>query len=178
MNIIKYLQKNINYEQHSLQVLVTNINVLDVDCSKGETDCIKILFVEKGTNSFEAAIAILIMKQKMLSEEWNNIANYTEKDIQFWITLLEKEYAYSTYNKNIIEKDFTNDFFIKRLEIQQEIQSLNFNDTEISFETFQKINPINNKFIQISKSDFKRLAIEYYVETDLHFVLFHWYTTA
>jgi hypothetical protein len=178
MNIIKHLQKNTNYEQLGLQALHIKFNAMVIDCTKGETDITKILFIEKGQFSFEEALAILIVKQKMIDEEWNDISNYSEKDIHFWITQLEKEYAYSTYNKNIGDNDFVNDFFIKRLEREEEIKSIKFNNGKISFETFQKINPLTNNFIQISKSDFKRLAVEYYVETDLHFVLFHWYTIA
>jgi hypothetical protein len=178
MNIINHLRRNINYENDSAEVLRIDFSAIDIDYSKGETDSVSILFIEKEEYSFEEAITLLIMKQKMLKEEWNDIENYTKEDIQFWITLLEKEYEDSVYNENVLVEEFTNDFFIKRLESEEEIQSVNFNDTEISFETFQKINPLTNNFIQISQSDFKRLAIEYYVETDLHFVLFHWCTTA
>jgi hypothetical protein len=178
MNIIKYLQQNENYTNLCLQALHIEFNVIDIDCSNGETDSIKILFIEKGTNSFEAAIAILIMKQKLLGEEWNDVENYTKEDIQFWITLLEKEYEHSTYNEDVLEEKFKNDYFVKRQVNGTDFKSILYDGLEISYVDFQKINPLNSTILKVESSIFEWLEIEYYIETESHFVLFNWYTTA
>jgi hypothetical protein len=178
MNIIKYLQQNENYTNLCLQALHIKFTVIDIDCSHGETDRIKIIFIKKESFSFEEAIAILIMKQKMLDEEWNDVENYTKEDIQFWITLLEKEYEHSTYNEDVLLEKFKNDYFVKRLVNGTDFKSILYDGLEISYVDFQKINPLNSTILKVESSIFKGLEIEYYIETESHFVLFNWYTTA
>ena len=100
-----------------------NFEMIQIDCSKGETDSTSILYIQKNNFSFNEASVILTIKQKMLNEEWNDIGTYTKQDIQFWITVLEKEYKHSTYNENVTGKEFLNDHFMHRLQFEADMLS-------------------------------------------------------
>jgi hypothetical protein len=158
--------------------LQLNFEMIHIDCSKGETDSTSILYIPKNNFSFNEALAILTIKQKMLKEEWNNIKAYTKENVQFWITLLQKEYNHSTYYENVTDDEFLNDHFIHRLQFEEGIKSIYKNGSQISYAKFKEIIPCKDAYVKIAKSIFKRLEAEYYIETDEHFVLFNWYTTA
>jgi hypothetical protein len=178
MNIIQHLQQDKNYINQALKALQLNFESIHIDCSKGETDITSILYIPKNDFTFNEALAILTIKQKMLKEEWNNIEAYTKEDEQFWITLLQKEYNHSTYCENLTDDEFLSDHFMHRLQFEAGINSIYKNDIQISYGKFKEITPCKNAYVKIAKSSFKRLEAEYYLETDEHFVLFNWYTTA
>jgi hypothetical protein len=166
MNIIQHLQQDKNYINQALQGLQLHFESIHIDCSKGETDSTSILYIQKNDFSFNEALAILTIKQKMLKEEWNNIEAYNKEDVKFWMTLIEKEYEDSTYYENVTHDEFLNDYFIHRLQFDAGINSIYKNDIQISYKKFKEITPCNDVFVKIAKSSFKRLEAEYYLETD------------
>jgi hypothetical protein len=178
MNVIESLQSGNNYIMQASKALEIDVETIDIDCSHGETDRCLILFFVKNNFTFNEAFAILTMKQKMLSEEWEDLDLYNEADVTLWSQILAKEYASSTYSEKVTDDEFLNDHLIHRLQLENSIQSIFYNDKQISFINFQKINPIKTNLIRIAKSMYKRLETEYYIETEIHFVLFNWYTTA
>jgi hypothetical protein len=178
MNIIQYLQQNKNYLAHAQKALTIDFDTIDIDCSKGETDNTLFIFIEKNNMSFDEAMSILTMKQKMLNEEWDDLELYNKDDIALWASMLAKEYGNAIYYENISEDEFLNDHFMHRLQLDAGIQSIYFNDKQINFKSFQEIIPCKKTYLKIAKSSYTRLEIEYYLETDMHFVLMNWYTTA
>jgi hypothetical protein len=178
MNIIEYLQKDKYYVNNASKALRINFERINIDCSHGETDRTLILFIKKDNYTFDEAFGILTMKQKMLAEEWEDLELYTAEDVEFWGQMLLKEYGNSTYHTNVTSADFMNNHFNHLLKFEDGINSIFYNDTKISFTEFIKTNPFNVPFVNAAKSIFTRLEVEYYIETEVHFVLFNWYTTA
>lgn len=178
MNIIQHLLEDKNYINQAFNALQPHFESIHIDCSKGERDSTSILYIPKNNFSFNEALAILTIKQKMLKEEWNNIEAYTKEDVKFWTTLLAKEYELSTYYENVTDDEFLNDHFMHRLQFETGIKSIYKDGNQISYEKFNEIILCKNDYLKITKSSYKRLAVEYYLETDKHFVLFNWYTTA
>jgi hypothetical protein len=178
MNIIKHLQQDKNYVLHASKALLFNFETIDIDCSHGETDRTLLLYIPKNNFSFDEAFAILTMKQKMLSEEWEELDLYDTEDVKMWAQLLAKEYASSTYFENVTIDEFLNDHFVHRLQITDGIIAVFKNDKQMPLIELQKNLPWKNNIIKIAKSTYTRLEVEYYVETDAHFVLVNWYTTA
>lgn len=178
MNIIQNLQSDKNYLAKAIKVLQLNFETISIDCSKGETDNTLLIFIRKDNLSFNEAFNILTIKKKMLLEEWDDIDIYDKVDIKLWAQMLLKEYANSTYYENVTSDEFLNDHFIHRLQFEDGINSILNNNIQITFEQFKEINPCEKNFIKISKSSYKNLDAEYYIETDEYFVLFNWYTTA
>jgi hypothetical protein len=178
MNIIQHLQLDKNYAVHAAKALQVTAETIDIDYTKGETDNTLILFIEKNNLSFTEAMSILTMKQKMLHEEWDDLELYNNDDIKHWASLLVKEYGKSTYYENVTDDEFLNDHFVHRLRFETGIVSIFYNDSPISYKTFQEIIPCKNNYIKIAKSGYTRLEAEYYIETELHYILFNWYATA
>ncbi len=176
--IIEQLQADKNYLNYCNQALSTPFNTIDIDCSKGEMDRICIIYLPKSKYSFIEAMSMLTLKQKMLNEEWEDIELYDAKDVALWTTILAKEYKASTYKQNIDAQDFLNDDLVKRLQIEDKQYEIFANDKQINFVALDKINPCKTDFIKISKSDYSRLEVEYYIETQNNYVLFNWYTNA
>jgi hypothetical protein len=182
MDIIKLLCMN-NYNQYSndcFHGLEIPINILDIDYSKGETDLVRILFVEKKHLTKYHAISILTMRLLMYEEGWNKYEFYTIKDVEYWIEILEKKYSKSNFLiSNFDLKQDSGYYFIQRLEDNDAINSILFNTEIIEFNDFFMINPLfSEKIIRANTSKFEGLETEYYIETENHFVLFNWYTTA
>jgi hypothetical protein len=178
MNIIQHLQQDKNYVKQASKALHINFETIDIDCSHGETDKSLILFIKKDNYTFDEAFAILTMKQKMLAEEWEDLELYDAEDVKFWGQMLVKEYGTSTYHANVTKDDFMNNHFNHLLKFEDGVNSIFYNDIQISFAEFIKNNPFNVDFVNVAKSIYTRLEVEYYIETEAYFVLFNWYTTA
>jgi hypothetical protein len=178
MNIIQHLQKNKHYLTQASKALQLNFEMIQIDCSKGETDNTLLLYIPKNDFTFNEALAILTVKKKMVNEEWNDTASYTKEDVHFWTTLLAKEYELSTYYENVTEDEFLNGHFMHRLQFEEGIKSIYKTGSQISYAKFKEITPCKNYYVKITKSSYKRLEAEYYLETDESYVLFNWNTTA
>ncbi len=178
MNIIQQLQKDTNYLKHYKQTLSANIEVVDIDYSKGETDRVCILYLPSQTYSFTQAMSMLTLKQMMLNEEYNDIELYDADDIKLWADSLAKQYASSRYAETIPAAEFLQDDLVVRLTNKERNAVLFHNDVQITFEHFLEVNPFANELLSVSKSTYTRLEVEYYLQTKQHFVLFNWYTTA
>jgi hypothetical protein len=180
MSIINTLNKAPKtYKKHCLTALNTTIQSIHLDYSRGETDWTTLLFFEKNKVSFKAALAILTLRLKMYSEEWGDFEHYTPEDIERWIGFLQLDYADSIFIEKVEKEVFENDFFVKRLHQQDSLKNIKMNDKTIDFASFKSNNPLFlEKINRVAQSKFEGLHTEYYVETERHFVLFHWFTTA
>jgi hypothetical protein len=179
MNIIEHLSKNQEQFIENCYVgLSKKVNFIQLDCSRGETDLTTIAYFEKENLNEDQAISVILLRLKMFKEEWNNFKKYTKNDIIRWSKMLEKEYKNSDYLSNITEKEFNNNYLVERLSDKRSLKFLKLNEVYIDFKKFKEINPLNEKIIQISESIFKRSEIEYYLETEKHFVVLNWFTTA
>ncbi len=180
MTIIDSISKD--YEQylsHCLDVLTIKTDIIDIDYSKGETDCTRLIFIEKNDLTSFHTLAILTIRLMMYSEEWNDLKNYKKEDFERWIPILKKQYDNCMYFPNIAIEDFENDFFVARLSASKEIKSMKYNDESIDFQRFKQINPlVHEDILSVSKTRFSGLMEEFYVQTSHHFVLFNWFTTA
>jgi hypothetical protein len=180
MTIIETL--NTDYDQyikHCFDGLKASVSIFDIDNSKGETDLTRILFMDKMQFTKPKAMAILIMRLMMYSEEWTDYEIYTKEDVIRWVKFLEINYQNSIYHPAVSYDEFINDHFVYRLQFENEIQkNILLNSKPIEFQEFQTIFPTENNILSISSSGFKKLEQEYYLETGSHFMLFNWYTTA
>jgi hypothetical protein len=185
MNIIETLnQHHDQYIKHCFDGLKASVSIFDIDNSKGETDCVRILMLKKRRFTKQQAIAILTMRLMMYSEDWTNYRSYTKEDILRWIGFLERNYQNSIYFPNVSHDEFINDhrdeFINEHLVFRIPFQHyLNFMTSNIeNHVTNRLLFPTKNEILEISKSNFERLEDEFYLETKSHFMLFNWYTTA
>jgi hypothetical protein len=179
MNIIQIISENQgHYINCCVESLTKKIDFITIDCSRGETDLTTIAFIKKENYNFIDAISILTMRLKMYKEEWNDYENYSKSDTIRWSKMLQKDYQNSEFIEDVSEEKFNDNFLVERLSNKIKIKHLKLNDDFINFEEFYEINPIKEKLVSISESIFKRLEIEYYLETKNNFVLLNWFTTA
>jgi hypothetical protein len=180
MSIIDTLKKDYDqYLNHCLDILTTKMDILDLDYSNGETDCVRLLFIEKKDFTMHHAVAILTLRLMMYEEEWNDLKNYKKEDFERWIQLIEKQYEGCLYEPNIEIEDFKKDFFVERLTKSIGLKNVKHNTKTIDFLAFKRTNPLfHEKTIAVSKTMRKGLQEEFYIETTHHFILFNWYTTA
>jgi hypothetical protein len=180
MTVIDALKQDYDdYLTHCLDVLDTKTDILDLDFTHGETDVIRLVFIEKKDLTKHHALAILTMRLLMFTEEWKDFKNYTKEDFERWIGFLEYRYTGSVYVPNVEIDDFKNNFFVQRLTTKKGLKSVKHNAQLIDFLSFKRLNPLFHEPIKaVSKSQFSSLKEEFYVETSHHFVLFHWFTTA
>jgi hypothetical protein len=178
MNIIEHLQKDSNYINFASKALQTEAFTIDIDCSKSETDNTLILYIKKDGYTFNEAMCLLTMKQKMLQEEWEDLDLYNADDIKLWAKMLAKIYSNSTYFENISDTEFLNDHFMNRLQVADNITAIFYNNEHITHKKFLEITPCKSQYLKICKSTYKHLEAEYYLETEQYFVLFNWFTTA
>jgi hypothetical protein len=176
MNVI---QKIKNHYLHYFSILDAKTDILELDFSKGETESVQIIFIDKKHLSNEQAITILTMRLMMYGEEWTDFAAYSGEDVIHWIPILETTYLNSSYLQNINLSHDADYYFIERLQCRTEIKAIYYNSEKIDFDAFQKLCPLfTEKIINVSKSEFERLEAEFYIETDRKFILFNWHTTA
>ncbi len=180
MNVIALLSKNYDsYVKKCLDVLEIPVNIIQVDYTKGETDFVHLLSIEKKGFTTSHAIAILTMRLLLWQEEWNDFHTYEKEDIERWIGFLKKQYENCEYVENVEIKEFKNNFFLSRLKKENEIKTIKRNAKTIDFQDFKQQNQLFfEKIIHVSKTNFNRLEEEFYIETTHHFVLFNWFTTA
>jgi hypothetical protein len=180
MTIIDSLLKDYDqYLNHCLDILTTKMDILDLDYSNGETDCVRLLFIEKKDLNLNHAIAILTMRLMMYEEEWNDLKNYKKEDFERWIPLLEKQYEGCLFEPNVEISDFKKDFFVERLTKKKGLKGIKHNALPLNFLKYKSLNPLfHERILSVSKTKFARLQEEFYIETSHHFVLFNWYTTA
>jgi hypothetical protein len=178
MNIIEQLQKDSNYIKFASKALQTEAFTIDIDCSKSENDNTLILYIKKDGYTFNEAMCLLTMKQKMLQEEWEDLDLYDTDDIKLWAKLLAKTYSNTTYYENVTADEFLNDHFMNRLQVAEGINAIFYNNEQISYKKFLEITPCKKSYLNICKSSYTHLEAEYYLETEQHFVLFNWFTTA
>lgn len=177
MSIIEFLEKD---KQHYIKTcfdgLKLDVNIAFIDHARGETSSSFLFYVEKNTLSFEESIAILTMRLMMYQEEWNDLESYNQEDIERWIGFMKRDYKNSEYNKEKFVFQYENE---ERLTGKAYVKNIFFNTKRIDLQVFESINPLKNeKIMQSTCSTFSFLADEYYVETEKHYVLFYWYTTA
>jgi hypothetical protein len=179
MNVIQIISENQeHYINCCVKSLTKKVDFISIDCSRGEADFTTIAYLKKEKYNFIDAISILTMRLKMYKEEWKDYENYSKLDTIRWSGMLEKEYGNSEFITNVNEEKINANYLINRLFDEKEIKQLKLNDDLINFEMFDKINPIKEKKAAISESIFERLEMEYYLETENHFVLLNWFTTA
>jgi hypothetical protein len=180
MTIIDSLSNNYeDYLNNCLDVLTTKIDIIDLDFSTGETDVTRLLFIEKKDSTEYHAVAILTMRLMMMEEEWNDLKRYTKEDIERWMGILKTQYESSLYLPNIEIAEFKSNFFVERLTTKKGLKSVEHNGQVIDFLTFKRTNPLfHEQIMHVSKTKFKGLQEEFYIETSHHFVLFSWFTTA
>ena len=177
MSIIEFLEKDKNhYLKTCFKGLKLNVNIAFIDHARGETSSSFLFYLEKNTLNFEDAIAILTMRLMMYQEEWNDLESYNQEDVERWIGFLKRNYKNSEYNKEKFVFEYENE---DRLTGKTYTKSIILDKKSINLQAFESINPLKNeKIIQSTCSNFLSLTDEYYVETEKHYVLFHWYTTA
>jgi mannitol/fructose-specific phosphotransferase system IIA component (Ntr-type) len=166
------------YIQHCLDSLKADLNIFDIDCSKGETDLTRVLFLEKKGNTKYEAIAILSMRLLMYEHEWADMPAYTKEDIIRREKMLEKAYENSMYFPDVSHDEFINDHFVYRLQFAEYLKEIKLNNKVVDFEKLNAVFPKKQEILKLSKTNFQHLEQEYYIETETHFVLFNWYTTA
>jgi hypothetical protein len=176
MNIVETLKHNGVSFHKGLSV---KPDIYELDNSKGETDFTRILLVEKQRFDIFQAIAVLIMRLQMHREDRTDFTAYTKEDIACRITFLERGYKNSTYLQNVDLQQDADYYWIERLNRKADVKAIYLNSEKIDFNTFHKICPVfTDRIINVSKSTFERLEVEFYIETERYFVLFNWYTTA
>jgi hypothetical protein len=180
MTIIDTLKQDYDqYLNHCLDILTTKIDIINLDYTNGETDCTRLLFIEKKDLTKYHAVAILTMRLMMYGEEWNDLKNYKKEDFERWIPILEKQYKGCLYEPNVEIDDYKKDYFVERLTKSIGLKNVEHNGKTIDFLAFKRINPLfHEKTISVSKTLMERLETEFYIETSHHFVLFNWFTTA
>ncbi len=180
MTIIDTLKKDYDqYLNHCLDVLDSKIDIIHLDYSSGETDFVRLVFIEKNGLTKYHAVAILTMRLLMYKEEWNDLKNYKKEDIERWMGFLEKQYENCMYFPNIEISDFKSDYLVQRLTSKKGLKNVKNGTQTIDFLAFKRINPLfHEQIISVSKTLFNSLATEFYIETSHHFVLFNWFTTA
>jgi hypothetical protein len=181
MNIItKLKQENTNYLLDFAAVLTTNVDIFFLDYTRGETDFTHLLCLEKSDDlTFNKAMSILLMRLKMYNEEWTDFANYTTDDIERWISFLETEFTNTEHISEVSSETYQNDFMVKRMEDHRDLKSILYNGKKISFGKYTDLNPLLlDKIYHIERTQSERLETQYFIETELHFALFNWYTTA
>jgi hypothetical protein len=180
MTIIDKLKQNYDqYLNQCLDILTIKMDIIDLDYSNGETDCTRLLFIEKKDLTKYHAVAILTMRLMMYDEEWNALSRYKKVDFERWIPLLAKQYEGCLYEPNVEMDDYKKDYFVERLPKSIGLKSVKHNGKTIDFLAFKRTNPLfHEKAIAVSKTLIDGLETEFYIETSHHFVLFNWYTTA
>ncbi len=177
MNLITLLKKDFaHHVSCCLDGLNGNIDKVFIDHSRGETSFSYLFFIKKEELTFMEAMAILSVRLKMHQEEWNDISVYERADIERWIDFMAADYKGSTYKRNV---DFE---YKKEARLTGEnyyIKSIFLNEQQIDIKALESINPLQSeKILRSDGSVFKYIADEYYIETENHYVLFYWYTTA
>jgi hypothetical protein len=175
MTIIETLKTDYNtYIDYCYKGLSRDVDVIFLDHSRSETTLSTILFIKKEDLSFKEAFSILTIRLLMYYEEWNNFSDFTRDDMIRISTQLEAKYFNTEF---ILNFTIPNDIDPRLTE--KEILSIRFNNEVINFDYFETMNPLlTEKNIEWSISLFKSIQDEYYIETENHFVLFNWYTTA
>jgi hypothetical protein len=178
--ITKLKQENTNYLLDFAAVLTTNVDVFFLDYTRGETDFTHLLCLKKSDDlTFNKAMSILLMRLKMYNEEWTDFANYTTDDIERWVVFLEVELDNTEHIGEVSFEAYQNDYMVERIEDSRDIKSILYNDKKISFKKYADLNPLfSDSIYHIERTQSERLETQYFIETELHFVLFNWYTTA
>ena len=177
MNLITFLKKDFaHYVSCCLDGLKRNVDKVFIDHTRGETSCSFLFFIKKEELTFMDAIAILSVRLKMHQEEWNDISVYERADIERWIGFMAADYKGSTYKRNV------NFEYKKETRLTGEnyyIKAIFWNGQQIDIKALESINPLQSeKILRSDASVFKSIADEYYIETENHYILFYWYTTA
>ena len=179
-HIIDILTEDYNsYLSASIEGLNMNIEVCYIDFTRGETDISTLLYLKKKELTWNEALIILVQRRLMVWEEWLDFSNYNSDDLIRWTGFLKTDYINSIYCDDIsLKNDVDKEFFFDRLNPDR-ICSIERNNKKIDFSEFKQSTPLlNETIIKISESKFDRLAAEFYIETDNHYLLYYWFTTA
>lgn len=175
MTLFETLRTEYNtYIDYCYKGLNKDVDIIFLSHSQAETQSSTILFVKKESLSFKEAFSILTIRLLMYIEEWNNFSDFTRDDMIRISSWLETKYSNTKFVLDVtVSSDIDPRF------TEKEIVSILFNNEVIDFDFFKRINPLlTEKNIERSISIFKSLEDECYIETENHFVLFNWYTTA
>jgi hypothetical protein len=181
MNIItKLKQENTDYLLDFAAALTSKVDVFFLDFTRGETDFTHLLCLEKSDDlTFDKAVSILLMRLKMYNEEWTDFADYTTDDIERWVGFLETEFTNTEHVSEVSFEAYQNDYMVKRMEDSRDLKSILYNGKKISFRKYIGLNRLLlDKIYHIERTQSERLETQYFIETELHFALFNWYTTA
>jgi hypothetical protein len=161
-----------------LEHITRPIEIISLNYNNSETDTTTVLFTVKDGLSFNDGMPLLAIRYKMYCEEWSTNDTYTQEDIERWISMLKNENQQTEFIENISIDEFKDNFFVKRLYENNNICTIQNEEIELSYVSFQKINPLNKDVVLVHKISFDRLEEVFFVETKLHYVFFNWKTTA
>ncbi|HLP11243.1 MAG TPA: hypothetical protein VK177_04865 [Flavobacteriales bacterium] len=180
MNIFEGLTNEITtYLDISVKGLKKHVDVYCLDFTNGETDLAHLLCVKKEGVTEKEALILLIQRLLMVNEEWEDLDEYTRADLIRWTPQLVMKYKNSVFADGLSINNETYKAFVTKRLVKHDLKSILLNSEEISFENFININPmLNEPVLKLSKSEFKQLEYEFYMETEKHFLLYNWYTTA
>lgn len=178
-SLIELLRETPSFLEISVNGLKKAMSNYLVDYTQGETDRSAIFVLPKEDLSWNEAFIILLQRQLMVEEMWLDLEEYNEEDLARWTDLLLSNYMNSPYETGILlDSDEDNAFFMKRLDSDIPRQ-IRYNDNPMSHEDFRQTCPLfTEQLLRVSKSKFNRLEVEYYIETENHYLLYNWYTTA
>lgn len=180
-NILEIATQDLDtYLDVSYKGLSKKVDFFNLDFTRGETEVAKLLFIEKDGLTFAEAQIILIQRLLMVQEEWMSPEEYTKENVAGWTEhFLKAKYNNAPYVNGISIDDDSDRYLITDNLFADRKATITFNERHLDFEEFNKENPLlNDNIIEVSKSHFKGLLIEFYFETDKHFLLYNWYTTA
>ncbi len=179
MNIIQVLKNELpQYKKVCFAALKAHIDVIEMNYSGGETDLTTLLFLKKENLTPNEAWAILTLRLLMHSEEWNDFETYTDEDIINWMELLSVHYSKTTFAPYTDTEIHAENYFIDRLKAPEKLNVVRYNGKIISPDAFDKIDPLTDKLHIVARTKFNTLEAEFYIETEKHFLLLNWFTTA
>lgn len=171
------------YLEACWQGLRQKMEVYYIDFTRGETNSSTFICLPKGNLKPKAAYAMLIHRALMVYEEMFDFENYSKLDVALLNEQIQANYKNTQYISNLdlnLERDGA--FVFPELGYGWQPEKIYLHDYyPIDFETFDKLNPLRHaKIIAASRTKFneKELETEYYMETETHFLLLHWHTTA
>ena len=179
MNIIQVLKTEVpQYKKVCFEALKTHIDVIEMNYSGGETDLTTLLFLKKENLIPNEAWAILTLRLFMHSEEFDDFESYTTEEVLSWMELLATQYNKTTFELYTDTAIHSDNYFIDRLKFPEKTNVVRYNGRTISPDTFDKIDPLSDTLRIISRTKFNTLEAEFYIETEKHYLLLNWFTTA
>lgn len=168
-----------SFHEISLTGLKKEIGMYHIDFSRGETDSSRLFVLPRGDLSRNDAFIVLIQRLFLVMEDLTDYEQYDSEDLARWTEVILNHYASTEYLEEIHpDSDEDNAFFLERLNSNNE-QIITYNNRSITHQVFKHTCPLfTESLLSVSKSKFKRLESEFYIETENYYLLYNWYTTA